>query len=624
MSSKSDGHHCNGEANSAQPSGSAARLAGDNESTTTASTVHSPSIPLPVLPSRSTAADFEHIVAKLATALPREARQLPPVDSQGDADGRAHRALPPETRGRASPHAGSVHMRSEDTRSGLRADDPPGSIRGDGRRVHHKPTHRSGADPPVPPTASPTNEPSEHATHDYESLSSDASGDSFATSVDLEDTEAKKITRQWARLRERRRDFRSSFRRITGARDALADARQRRNQKYSALLQAVGEVLDVHRQEGLEKLFREAQGVDTEHQQAEASLGDLLDELEDNELKLEVEQLKFFTGIVRSQPNSPPPERTLSRPSSRTSLRGIKGERDEDLHPQFEEFQGALQDLQLAREFKMNLNIKKRLAENQGDEIGPTEREFLQEYDRLYQQAIDEIEHWTRRAEVLEVQCRENNWFPGNGYFQQAPAGGEPWFNGDLDLEEAAPNDEDSRSSEVTLAHPQFPLLLSNPSHLLHEPLPQTALAALRSAYTLPEKSPSRGRLVAEASKEYGIQTLLVPSKDEDKQDFINRWLFHRLRQSAIEVEQLVSTFRARLKILDWSQWQRDVIFFWSRDGAANQPSAWFDGLYGDPSLALTGPSSGRTSHVSLRSLEEVAKEAKTSPLEDSALVTVD
>lgn len=623
MSSKSDGHHCNGEFDTAQTFELAARLSVDNESTTTASTVHSPAIPLPVLPSRSTAANLEHIITKLAAALPRQARRLSPIDSQDVGDGHAHRALSGDHRERTSPHADCVLMRNENTHSVLCADDPPGSIRWD-RRLHHRPTSRSGAVPPVPPTASPTNEPSDHATHDYESLSSEASGGSFASSVDNEETEVKKITRQWSKLRERRREFRSNFRRITGARDALADVRQRRNQKFRALMQAVGEVLNVHRQEGLEELFREAQGVDTEHRRIEANLDDLLDELEDNELKLEVEQLKFFTGIVRNEPDSPPPERTLSRPSSRTSLRGIKGERDEDIHPRFEEFQGALQELQLAREFKMNLNIKKRLAENQGVDIGPTEREFLQDYDGLYRQALDEIDHWTHCAEVLEEQCREKNLFPGNGYFQQVPSGDEPWFNGDLDLEEAVPNDEDSRSSEVTLAHPQFPLLLSNPSHLLHEPLPQTALAALRSAYTLPEKYPSRGRLVSEASKEYGIQTLLIPSKDEDKQDFINRWLFHRLRQSAIEVEHLVSTFRARLKILDWSQWQRDVIFFWSRDGAANQPTAWFEGIYGDPSLALTGPSSERTSHVSLQSWEEVVEEVKTPPWNDTALLADD
>lgn len=614
MSSKSDGHHCNGEVDSAQPPESAARLSVDDESITTANTPHSPAIPLPILPSRSTPANFEHIVTKLATTLPRQARRLSPIDSQGGDDGHSHRALPHEVRGRSRPHANFVHTRNEDTHSVFRADDAPGSIRRDRHRPTHRPSRR--VDPPVPQTASPTNEPSDNATHDYESLSSVASDESFATSVDLEDTEAKKITRQWCRLRERRRDFRSSFRRITSARDVLADVRQRRNHKFRALLQAVSEVLDVHRQEELDTLFREVQGVDTEHQQAEASLDDLLDELEDNELKLEVEQLKFFTGIIRSEPGSPPAERTLSRPSSRISLRGIKGERDEDIHPQFEEFQDALQDLQLAREFKMNLNFKKRLAENQGDEIGPTEREFLQDYDSLYKQALDEMEHCTQRAEVLEAQCRNNNRFPGNGYFQQVPTGGEPRFNGDLDLEEAVLDDEDSRGSGVTLAHPQFPLLLSNPSHLLHEPLPQTALAALRSAYTLPEKCPSRGQLVAEASKEYGIQTLLIPSKDEDKQDFINRWLFHRLRQSAIEVEQLVSTFRARLKILDWNKWQRDVIFFWSRDEAANRPL--FEGLYSDPSLALTSLSSGHKSHISLKSLKEAVKEVTTSPLENT------
>ncbi len=76
-----------------------------------------------------------------------------------------------------------------------------------------------------------------------------------------------------------------------------------------------------------------------------------------------------------------------------------------------------------------------------------------------------------------------------------------------------------------------FPILLSNPQHVLR-PVPLTEKEAWREAMKLPQDHPDRERIVADATKELGITTLLRHSAEGDKSDYINRWLLHRLRIS--------------------------------------------------------------------------------------------
>jgi nuclear transport factor 2 (NTF2) superfamily protein len=78
--------------------------------------------------------------------------------------------------------------------------------------------------------------------------------------------------------------------------------------------------------------------------------------------------------------------------------------------------------------------------------------------------------------------------------------------------------------------------------------------------------------------KEYGISTLVLESAADNKSDYINRWLLHRLRISPLEVELLYTIFSATLKVKNARRWQEDVLYYWSRDGA-NKPKEEYDGL---------------------------------------------
>lgn len=90
-----------------------------------------------------------------------------------------------------------------------------------------------------------------------------------------------------------------------------------------------------------------------------------------------------------------------------------------------------------------------------------------------------------------------------------------------------------------------FWILLSNPYHLLEDE-PVTAGAALRKADTDLAKDPDNVRnkqLRRAAQKEYIIEHLLSNTKAEDKGNFINRWVLHKLRISPGEVELMYSSF---------------------------------------------------------------------------------
>ncbi|KAK8035021.1 hypothetical protein PG993_010016 [Apiospora rasikravindrae] len=392
---------------------------------------------------------------------------------------------------------------------------------------------------------------------EYDSSLSESDGDSDSSG---EDAKFRRIAEQWSDLRERQQALHSTFSNIGREREALGDVRQKKNQAYNQLRFAINKILRDH--PDLDDLFREAERADLGCQQVETNLDTLLDGLEDEQLQLENEQRRFFTAIAQSEPST---TSSSSHPGSRTSLRGIQAERAEVLHPTIQAYDEALQELQLAREFRTNLLMQKKLLEMEGEYVDEGNQEFLQKYNDLQHHAHQEIDRWSQLVNERKKECQEAALF--------GPTASDTTV--DIKLAEG-PN------PTRTLAHPLFPLLLSNPAHLMEEPLPQTAMESLRTATSLPPKMPGKKQKVEAASKEFGIETLFIPDKDEGRQDYVNRWLLHKLRLSAMEAELLSSTFQTKLKILDWGQWQRDVLFQWTRDEAATQPMPWPEALSND------------------------------------------
>ncbi|KAF2971234.1 hypothetical protein GQX73_g2352 [Xylaria multiplex] len=267
--------------------------------------------------------------------------------------------------------------------------------------------------------------------------------------------------------------------------------------------------------------------------------------------------------------------------------------RSETLHPLYEKLRMAFAELQLAKELLVNTQMKREalysrksqplaedsliLLETYGDAgkkkalelratalITEEDTEQLQQYDKLEREANEDIKIYTEMVRTLEQECKENDILLSS--FQSVV---DSFYQDEIIL---TPDPFESHDESTTLAHPIFPHLLSNPTHLLHD-FPQTALQSLRMALQLPLDAPVRAKQVKEAAHEANMHSLLSTAESEDKSEYINRWLLHKLHNSALEAELLWSTFRSRMKILDVDRWQRDVLNFWWRDKPTNVTS---------------------------------------------------
>lgn len=135
-------------------------------------------------------------------------------------------------------------------------------------------------------------------------------------------------------------------------------------------------------------------------------------------------------------------------------------------------------------------------------------------------------------------------------------------------------DDETKAPKSPTLVSTQLSVLQSNPMHLLESP-PQTARQSLEMALSLPPAVASRRLFIDDTSREYHYETLL--QEPTDKGDFINRWLLHKLCRSAMETQLMHSISQSELPIQDVIRWQREALYFWPRDGAANLPIDHFE-----------------------------------------------
>lgn len=273
-------------------------------------------------------------------------------------------------------------------------------------------------------------------------------------------------------------------------------------------------------------------------------------------------------------------------------LRGITGDRPEAIHPLYEKLRAAFGELQLARELLANTRMKREvlhsrknqplmegsldLLESYGD-VGKkkalelrnlalmTEKDIeqLRDYDALEEGAKQDIKLYTEEVRMLQQECREKGVLPSSSYFHQEGFGLDSFYWEEIPL---APSPFSIDDESATLAHPVFPLLLSNPTHLLHG-FPRTTRQFLKVALPLSPNAPFKAKRVEDAAREANMHSLLSTAESNDKSEYINRWLLHKLHHSAMEAELLWSTFRSRLKILDINRWQRDVLRFWWHDG---------------------------------------------------------
>ncbi|RYP02846.1 hypothetical protein DL764_005566 [Monosporascus ibericus] len=434
----------------------------------------------------------------------------------------------------------------------------------------------------------------------------------------LADTEMKheRLVQQYAKLRRKRTETWEIFGWLRNERVKLQDLRERRVSAGRAFMAAAQSILPEN--PGLVTLFNQMQDSQLFYDQAEQRLEELIDQLEDIQLGLGLEERRFYDEAARpdSVPSSPS-ESSTDDSASRLTLKGISGDRPEDIHPLFEELLETFKDLQLAKESLTDLQMKRKALERKliprdnidfRQDLGGFERtrifmarhcklmpeeeiDFLYGYDDIEKRAMSEIESYSNKARDLRKICLERGLMPINTPFREEGFGFDPFFRDDIHLGSLPPRFD--RNHPRTLAHSAFSVLLSNPVHLL-EAFPQTPQQSLKMATSLPPTFPARQKFIDDAVREYSIYSLVRDANPEDKGDYINRWLLHKLRSSALEAEILYATFRVRLKIRDMGRWQQDVLKFWTLDQAANLPVAQFQGVSETPNSAFNNLTTGR------------------------------
>ncbi|KAI3398665.1 hypothetical protein diail_8852 [Diaporthe ilicicola] len=276
---------------------------------------------------------------------------------------------------------------------------------------------------------------------------------------------------------------------------------------------------------------------------------------------------------------SPPP----------TLLLGIGAESAEDFHPLYKKFISAAGYLQLAEEHHQDLLFRKRSIEREqghlrlaqdylptsdtafNRQVQAQDLEFLRDFDLQMMDSLVKMGKLDEEVERLRKMCQERGVFPKHASLHEAYTY-ERDFGDDIFLNPAQNGGQEAGPMFTS----RFAVLLYSPNHLIEEP-PVTAKAALKRAASLKEGDllfPYKAEIFASAAKEFLIENLVQDTNESDKTDFINRWLLHRLRTSAVEVELLYSLFpsSSSLTILDLDQWQQDVLFYWTRDEQARLP----------------------------------------------------
>ncbi|KAK4044850.1 hypothetical protein C8A01DRAFT_42459 [Parachaetomium inaequale] len=335
-------------------------------------------------------------------------------------------------------------------------------------------------------------------------------------------------------------------------------------------------------------------------------------------------------GIVQAKEQDDSCDEDDSAPPTPVTLLGISGDLYEDVHPLYAELLEVAGDRQLAKEHAEDLEMhrekilydleielhRKRVREDQGNQISeedllslrsslakvPTdaaefehrfgititedELEFLRDYDPVFEHAREELDATTEALSHLRALClkkgvmrKHASYHEEVAIFSSAPDWSPSPHDGNMAIEPpprpppSHNNNDHPATTPPSLAHPRFPILLSNPSHVLSL---LTPLQALERALRLPKDDPSGALRRAECMKELGIGTLMT--KAANKPDYINQWLIHRLRTSALEAELMLAVCEGVFKVVNLRRWQEEVLYYWRLDEAANVEVGLFEG----------------------------------------------
>ncbi|KAK2045332.1 hypothetical protein LZ31DRAFT_553432 [Colletotrichum somersetense] len=424
-------------------------------------------------------------------------------------------------------------------------------------------------------------------------VASDAS--SAASVVSIEDDGVQEL---WAQMMERRQRLSLLKEDMATKRKALRELRRRKDEADNTFMHMLRPILVRDPQglpgmsdELLDKRFAEMQSLRTEYHWLESGYEGHEFALDEEEVELIKIETRFFSLLaagsgrnIRPTPYADESEDSEAEESTDIpyELTGIsRNGPTDDAHPLWEDLVSAVGDLSNAREeyddlllyhnqYTYSMDVKR----SAGKPPSAEEIEFMDEFPEEEREKRQHVDHLAKEVDKLKEICKQKGAMKKHPSFKIAYAL-DPNIGDDLSLDSPPPE-------SGTLAHWQFPELLSHPDHVLR-PEPLTALDELKRAAKVPLDSPARNQQLCAAQKEYGISRLITEFKGEDKSDFITRWLLHQLRTSPLAVELLYSTFTQTipLKIKNFCRWQQDVLFHWWRDGAVKPSNEFFGPLTG-------------------------------------------
>ncbi|KAL4726731.1 hypothetical protein ACLX1H_005621 [Fusarium chlamydosporum] len=404
-------------------------------------------------------------------------------------------------------------------------------------------------------------------------------------SVPSEDT----LELLWTKLKDQRVKLNDIKSQMAKKRKKLRELRRKRDDADNAFMGVIRPMLIAHQERlemspiTLERRLKDLERLRTQYQDSENAYEDLEVTLDEEEETLNRLEIRFFSLLAVDQvtPLEEPPEdepeyeHVNNMPND---LMGIlpNGPREE-VHPLFLELMAAVGDLENAKEELDELLFLKEQHEGElrmksaaGMELNEAEIEFFDEFPLEEEQMRSSVTTLEQQVTHLRKLCEEKGvmkkhlssrvsylLYPEDGYE-------------DIELD----NVSVIMRTHSDLADPTFPVILSQPEHVMAEDFPLTSSGALKAAAALPVTDPEKASRMQLASKEYSIDRLMLDHGEGGKGDFINRWLLHQLRLSSTNALLLHTTFtKSRaLKIRDLDRWQSDVLHYWWNDEGAELP----------------------------------------------------
>ncbi|TPX16997.1 uncharacterized protein E0L32_012343 [Thyridium curvatum] len=242
------------------------------------------------------------------------------------------------------------------------------------------------------------------------------------------------------------------------------------------------------------------------------------------------------------------------------------------------------------------------------ESVAEEDYEFLCEFEDNEQRARDKVDQAEHKVVRLAQDCKAKGVMPQSAYYNEDYS--IVYDIAQLPLSEAhtldIQDEEVSEDEEEEPATTRFTGLLSTSRHLLFQDQPLTIEQAWAKAQELPREEPETARIIEDLRKEHGISRVL--SQFENRFDYVNRWLLHRLRITPLEIRLLYSIFSTLLRVIDVRRWQNDVLYWWPRDG--------MDSPTNQRSASVSAPAAYYQSRpVSLQSVEDLVADNPPSPV---------